>query len=84
MMNTGIMSAELERLEAELAHVKATGLEYLPEYGYSPREEIIDLIEQDILDVKAEMSELENSYTDEELENERTMLCLSQGISRYC
>lgn len=83
-MKTGILNAELECLETELAHVKAMGLEYLPEYGYSPREEIIDLIEQDILDVKAEISEEENYYTDEELENERTMFCLSQGISRYC
>lgn len=78
------MNQELEQLEVELAEVKACELEYLPNYGYSSKAEIINLIEEDIESVKAELSANEFDYTDEELECERTQLCMSLGISRYC
>ena len=35
------MNQELAQLEAELAEVKACDLEYLPNYGYSSKADII-------------------------------------------
>ena len=78
------MSQELAQLEAELAKVKVCELEYLPDYGYSSKAEIIKEIELDIKEVKAEISANEFDYTDEELEYERTRLCYSLGLPRYC
>ena len=78
------MSQELAQLEAELAKVLVCELEYLPNYGYSPKAEIINLIEEDIESVKAEISANEFDYTDDELECERIQLSMSLGISRYC
>lgn len=78
------MNQELAQLEAKLEEVKACELEYLPNYGYSSKTEIIEEIELDIEDAKAEISANEFDYTDEELECERTQLCLSLGLSRYC
>ena len=42
------MNEELARLEAELEKVKGCGLEYLPEYGFSSKKEIMQLIQEDI------------------------------------
>lgn len=78
------MNQELAQLEVELAEVMACELEYLPKYGYAHRDGIIEEIKLDIEEVKAEMSANELDYTDEELEYERTRLCCSLGISRYC
>lgn len=38
------LEEELARLEAELANVFSRDAEYLPEYGYSPKDEIKHLI----------------------------------------
>ncbi len=78
------MDEELVELLSELEKVKSSSSEYLPEYGYMSKKEIIELIEADIKDVEDSMSEYESDYTDEELEHERTQLCMSLGISRYC
>lgn len=78
------MEEELERLEQELREVCESGLEYLPEYGYSSKEEVIDDIQKDIRRIRDEMTSNESGYTEEELEHERTRLCQSLGISRYC
>lgn len=82
------MREELNELLAELDAVKASTLEYLPEYGYSPKEEIIQLIEEDIQELEEELRQASNDvddYDDEaELEQERRALCLSQGLSRWC
>lgn len=78
------MNEELAQLEAELKEVQSCELEYLPNYGYSSKSEIIELIEEDIKALKAEISANEFDYTDEELECERIQLCYSFGISRYC
>lgn len=83
---------ELLQLEVELKKVESGNLEYLPEYGYSPKEEIIQLIKEDISDVKKEIdinlqletSGISSEYTEKNLEEERTNLCLIQGLSRYC
>jgi hypothetical protein len=41
------MNDELQQLESELKKVEYSNLEYLPEYGYSPKEEIIQLIKEE-------------------------------------
>ena len=74
---------ELAQLEAELKEVQSSDLDYLPNYGYSSKEEIIQLIGEDIIAVKSEMMDIWE-YSDEELERERSQLCMSLGISRYC
>lgn len=86
------MYEELYELEEELKKVESCELEYLPEYGYSSKGEIIQLIKEDISDVKEEInrnlkkcsSKISSKYTNESLEEERTNLCLAQGLSRYC
>ena len=83
---------ELLQLEVELKKVESSNIEYLPEYGYSHKEEIIQLIKEDISDVKKEIdinlqletSGISSEYTEKNLEEERTNLCLIQGLSRYC
>lgn len=75
---------ELYELEEELNDVLATKDEYLPNYGYSHKDEIAELIREDIEDVKRRIESERFDYTPEELEAERTSLCISQGISRYC
>lgn len=78
------MENELEKLYKGLNEVKACDLEYLPKYGYSSKEEIIQLIEVDIEALRAELECNQYDYTPDELEDERMFLCLSQGLSRYC
>lgn len=78
------MKDELEELYAELDEVKSCGLEYLPKYGYSSKEEIIQLIEEDIEELRTEIECSQYDYTPDELEEERMSLCVSQGLSRYC
>ena len=78
------MKEELNELYAELDAVKASTLEYLPEYGYSPKDEIIALIEEDIRELEEEMQPAPYGYEDDELEEERRTLCLAQGLSRWC
>ena len=87
LSNQNSMNDELQQLESELKKV-----EYLPEYGYSPKEEIIQLIKEDISDVKKEInnrlklhaSGISSGYTEKSLEEERTNLCIMQGLARYC
>lgn len=76
------MENELESLYEELEKVKSSTLEYLPEYGYSSKKEIMELIQDDIDELEKVQEVFD--YTDEELEDERSFLCFSQGIARYC
>ena len=78
------MENELEELYKELNEVKACDLEYLPKYGYSSKEEIIQLIEEDIEELRAELECNQYHYTPDELEVERMFLCVSQWMSRHC
>ncbi len=78
------MEMELELLYEELEKVKSSPFENLPEYWFSPKSEIIKLINEDINDIEESFQPESFDYTEEELENERLSLCLSQGISRYC
>ena len=73
----------LAKLYAELEEVKSSPLEHLPSYGYSPKEEVMSDIEDEIARMEGEREEY-YEYTDEELERERESLCLSLGIPRYC
>ena len=78
------MENELEELYKELNEVKACDLEYLPKYGYSSKEEIIQLIEEDIEELRAELECNQYDSTTDELEAERMFLVVSQGMSRHC
>ena len=75
----------IRELEAELEEVMASELKFLPNYGYSPKEEMIEIIQKEIDEAyKREMQKQDSYSDDDELEKERTYLCISQGISRYC
>lgn len=78
------MENELEELYKELNKVKSSSLAYLPEYGYSSKEEVIQLIEEDIEELRTEIECIQYDYTPDELEDERINLCMINGISRYC
>lgn len=78
------MNEELSRLEAELEKVRECGLEYLPEYGFASRDDLIQLIKEDIKELRSEMECSREDYAPGELEEERTRLCILQGIARYC
>lgn len=80
---------ELEELYAELAEVEAATegdiQEYLRKYNYDEKGEVVGMLKESIDEVEREISsESEYDYTEEELEAERTQLCLSQGLSRWC
>lgn len=75
----------IRELEAELEEVMASELKFLPNYGYSPKEEMIEIIQKEIDEAYEREKQKQDSYSDDdELEKERTYLCISQGISRYC
>lgn len=78
------MENELEELYKELNKVKSSSLAYLPEYGYPSKEEVIQLIEEDIEELRTEIECSQYDYTPDDLEEERMSLCASQGLSRYC
>lgn len=78
------MQEELNALYAELEAVQKSPLYYLPEYGYMEKEEVAALIQEDIADLEEEIRQSLSGYDDDELEQERRALCLSQGIARWC
>lgn len=78
------MENELEELYKELNKVRSSPWVYLPEYGYSSKEEIIQLIEEDIEELRTEIECSQYDYTPDELEEERRSICVSQGLSRCC
>ena len=57
------MKDELEELYKELNDVKSCDLDYLPKYGYSSKEEIIQLIEEDIEELRTELKCSQYDYT---------------------
>lgn len=82
----------LEELYAELEHVEQmTEAQVMAAYNADSKEDIIDLIREDIESAQREArrnpSDEHGDHDDdddEHLEEERTALCLSQGLSRYC
>lgn len=82
---TDRLERELIELEEELADVSNREEIYLPDYGYSSKDEIIELINEDITHVKEEIEKLSfGDYTDSEQEEERSFICRLQGLSRFC
>lgn len=67
--------SSLDELYAELEAVEKYPGEYLPNYGYSSKEEIIELIKEDI----KEEEEKEELPEDDGMDYEA--LCYSQGLS---
>lgn len=84
---------ELNALYIELDEVeRMTEAEVMTAYNADSKDEIIELIRQEIESLcKTSRQNYTNEHhapdcdrTDEELEQERTDLCCSQGLSRYC
>lgn len=79
------MQEELNALQAELEAVQKSTLLYLPEYGYMDKEDVIREIQEDIAELEEEIRQSLTDYEDEEeIEQERRAICLSQGLSRWC
>lgn len=79
------MQEELNALQAELEAVQKSTLLYLPEYGYMDKEDVIREIQEDIAELEEEIRQSLTDYEDEEeIEQERRVICLSQGLSRWC
>lgn len=79
------MQEELNALQAELEAVQKSTLLYLPEYGYMDKEDVIREIQEDIAELEEEIRQSITDYEDEEeIEQERRVICLSQGLSRWC
>lgn len=75
---------KLEDLIAELNELRAMPEEQaIREYNVDYKEEAIQALEEEIQCAKNRLPE-ECDYTEEELEAERSALCFSQGISRFC
>lgn len=55
-----------------------------PNTAILQKEEIIQLIEEDIEELRAELECNQYDYTPDELEDERMFLCVSQGMPRHC
>lgn len=68
---------ELDSLYKELEEVKKYPGEYLPQYGYSPKKDIIELIEEDIIEEKEKLTE---KFTDDD-GMDYANLCRVLGLS---
>lgn len=75
---------ELEQAEAEYERVRSYPRRTLPMYGYSPKEEVLELIQEEIDRIEGELELCEYYYEPWELEEERDSLCRSLGLARYC
>ena len=74
---------QLEEAEAEYERVRSYPRRALPMYGYSPKEEVLELI-QEIDRIEGELELCEYDYEPWELEEERDSLCRNLGLARYC
>ena len=73
---------ELDNLYRELEEVSSTTPELVCEkYNADSKGEILALINAEINSIESDEEDYEQG---EEIERERTDLCLSQGISRFC
>lgn len=75
------MENELEELYKELNEVKACDLDYLPKYGYSSKEEIIQLIEVETLRSCAQNLNVVNMII--HLTNSKTKGCFFALVKDY-
>ena len=78
-----ILKDRIDALECELEEIRGREEEVLPDYGYSTKDEIEELLVDEISRAREEMALCGFDYTPEELEEERTLLCLSQGLARF-
>lgn len=78
------MNERLNELYEELRQVRSSSLTYLPAYGYSPREEIISDIEDEIAILEDELRQPPYDCDEAGLEEERRAICLSQGLCCWC
>lgn len=53
-------------------------------YNVDSKDEILAILYEEITALEEEYEEQCFDYTPEEFEAERTALCLSQGLARYC
>ena len=75
----------MNELLKELEDIKNYPSDILPHYGYGDKKELIEIVQKEIDEAYQMEMQKQDSYSDdEELEKERTFLCVSQGISRYC
>lgn len=75
---------QLEEAEAEYEQVRSYPRRTLPMYGYSTKEEVLELIQEEIDRIEGELELCEYDYEPWELEEERDSLCRSLGLARYC
>lgn len=73
--------SDIDELKEELEEVlNMPDSEVCERYNVDEKSEAIEAIRDEIRSLEKE----EFDTTEEELERERTFLCLSQGISRFC
>lgn len=73
--------SELQELQSELEYINTLSeQDVCAIYNVDYKHEAIQAIQDEI----ASLYETSFDYTYEELEQERTALCMSLGISRYC
>lgn len=74
---------DLYDLRDELIKVESMSEEEVrAAYNADSKDEILKMIHEDINAAEAE--EFSENCSDRELEEEKTNLCISQGISRFC
>lgn len=79
-----IMKEELSSLCFELQSVRKSTRDCFPEYGYMNRAEVCEMLREEIARMEDALAEEQYDCFDDELEQERRTLCLSQGLSRWC
>ena len=79
--------AELDELYKELDIVQSMSEDAVyMRFNVDSKQEYIDMLNEDIDRLEDAMDDMsvDDDYDDYELERERTALCISQGISRFC
>ena len=79
--------AELDELYKELDIVQSMSEDAVcMRFNVDSKQEYIDMLNEDIDRLEDAMDDMsvDDDYDDYELERERTALCNSQGISRFC
>ena len=78
---------ELDELYKELDIVQSMSEDAVcMRFNVDSKQEYIDMLNEDIDRLEDAMDDMsgDDDYDDYELERERTTLCISQGISRFC
>lgn len=84
-METYLIKSELDNLYIERDAInRMSNSQVVEQYNCDYKKEMLNLIQEEIDSLEKKLNDERFDYTDEELEYERTQLCYSQGISRYC